>query len=88
VNEWAIGGRWPDLVILIDVPTEVLAERMRNRDLDRFERAPADFHARVREGFHTMAAADPAHWVIIDGHGPKDVVAATVRAAVREHLGL
>lgn len=88
VNEWAIGGRWPELVILMDVPVEVLDQRLRKRDLDRFERAGAAFHARVRTGFHAMAAADPAHWVVVDGNLDKDVVAAAVRAAVRDRLGL
>jgi dTMP kinase len=88
VNEWAIGGRWPDLAILIDVAPEVLARRLRHRELDRFERAPADFHARVRDGFHAMAAADPEHWVVIEGDRPPEVVAATVRTAVRDRLGL
>ncbi len=88
VNEWAIGGRWPELVLFIDVPADVLAERMKKRDLDRFERAGADFHARVLEGFHTMAAADPSTWVIIDGNQPKPDVEAAVRAAVRERLGV
>jgi dTMP kinase len=88
VNEWAIGGRWPELVILMDVPVDVLDQRLRKRDLDRFERAGAAFHARVREGFHAMAAADPTRWVVVDGNQDKDVVAAAVRAAVRDRLGL
>jgi thymidylate kinase len=35
-----------------------------------------------------MAANDPAGWVIIDGTGSIEEVAAAVRAAVRERLGL
>ena len=55
---------------------------------DRFEAAGADFHERVADGYRTMAANDPAGWVIIDGRGPIEDVAAAVRAAVRERLGL
>ena len=88
VNDWAIGETWPDLVILLRVPADVTAERLRKRDLDRFEQAGADFHRRVDAGFATMAAADPATWVVIDGTMPKDVVAAAVRDAVRERLGI
>lgn len=87
VNDWAIGGRWPDLAVLIDVPPDVLADRMRHRQLDRFEREPAEFHARVLAGFHEMAAADPDRWVIIDGNGQPDDVQRAVRAAVRDRLG-
>jgi dTMP kinase len=88
VNEWAIGGRWPDLVILLGVPPEQLARRMQRRDLDRFEREGADFHQRVLEGFHALAAGDPSHWVLVDGGQKMDAVAASIRRAVSERLGL
>lgn len=88
VNEWAIVGRWPELAILIDVPADVLAHRLRNRELDRFEREPAAFHARVLEGFHAMAAAEPERWAVVDGNRPPAEVEAAVRAAVRERLGV
>ena len=87
VNEWAIGGCWPDLVVLLDVPAELLAHRMRRRELDRFERSGAEFYARVAEGFRRLAAADPKRWVVVDGRGSIQQVADAVRAAVRERLG-
>lgn len=88
INDWAVAGRWPDLVIHMRVPAEVTAERLRKRDLDRFEIAGEAFHARVEAGFEAMAAADPEHWVAVDGTLAKDEVAAAVRAAVRDRLGL
>jgi len=88
LNGWATGERWPDLVILVDVEPEVLAARMRGRQLDRFEREDDDFHARVRDGYSTMAAADPDRWVIVPGGGTVDEVAAVVRAAVAQRLGI
>jgi dTMP kinase len=87
-NDWALDGTWPELVLLIDVPAEVLAERMADRDLDRFELADEAFHARVRAGFADMAAADPNRWLIVDGSGPKDDVAELIRETVRERLGI
>lgn len=87
-NDWALDGIWPELVLLIDVPAEVLAERMADRDLDRFELADEAFHARVRAGFADMAAADPNRWLIVDGTGPKDDVAKLIRATVRDRLGI
>jgi dTMP kinase len=88
VNEWAIGGRWPDLVILLDVPADQLARRLRRRELDRFERAGAAFYERVVEGYRALAAAEPDRWVVVDGQRTVDSVARTIRAAVRERLGL
>ena len=88
INAWAIGETWPDLVILLTVPPEVTERRMSKRDLDRFEMAGDDFHTRVDQGFASMAADDPDHWVVIDASGPPDEVTATIRAAVRERLGV
>jgi dTMP kinase len=88
INEWAIGDTWPDLVILLTVPEHVTNERMRKRELDRFEQAGDAFHARVVAGFEEMAAADPAHWITIDASDQVDAVTRRVRAAVRERLGV
>ena len=88
INQWALHARWPDLVVLIDTPIEVLERRMRGRQLDRFEREDDDFHARVRDGFRTMAAEDPEHWVVIDGAAGMDEVGANIRGCVAKRLGL
>lgn len=88
LNDWAVDGLWPELVVLIDAPAEVLARRMRGRDLDRFEREDGGFHGRVREGFRAMAKAEPARWVVVDGARSLDAVTTAVRDAVRDRLGI
>jgi len=88
INEWAVGETWPDLVLLLTVPDEVTARRMSKRELDRFEQAGDDFHGRVQGGFAEMAAADPERWVTVDASGPIDDVTETIRAAVRQRLGV
>ena len=88
VNDWAIAGRWPELVIFINVSAATLERRMRKRDLDRFERAGIEFHQRVLDGFHDMAAADPERWMIVDGDRDRAVVALEIRDAVRERLSI
>src|SRR5215204_5187919 len=84
INDWAVDGLWPDRVVLLDAPPDVLARRTRGRHLDRFELAGADFHARVAAGFREMAAADPGHWTVVDADGDPMAVAARVRAALGE----
>ena len=86
VNEWAIGGCWPDLVVLIDVPPDQVARRLRRRELDRFERSGPEFYARVAEGFRELAAAEPDRWVVVDGNRRMELVASAIRTAVRERL--
>ena len=88
INEWAIHSCWPDLVVLIDTPTEVLERRMRGRQLDRFEREDEEFHSRVRDGFRTMADADPQHWAVIDGGAGMEEVSTNIRRCVVERLQL
>jgi len=87
-NEWAVNGHWPELVLLIDAPPEVLERRMRGRQLDRFEREGDVFHQRVLEGFRQMAIDEPERWVVIDGSKSLDAVATEIRAAVRGRLGV
>lgn len=87
VSDWAMVGRWPDLVIVLDVPPGVAAARI-ERDLDRMERAGADFHERVAEGFRSLAASEPERLVVIDGTASIDEVEQRVRAVVRDRLEL
>jgi dTMP kinase len=86
VNDWALGGRWPDIVVLLDVDAAEAARRLAGRELDRFELAGADFFERVADGFRSMAMADPATWAIVDARAPFDEVAAAVWTAVEERL--
>ncbi len=77
----ATGGLRPDLVLLIDVPVEAgLARRAAGgRGETRFEEHfGLAFHARVREGYLALAAADPARWRILDGTRSEADVAGSV----------
>ena len=88
INDWAIGGLWPELVIYIEVPTELLLERLKKRELDRFEREDEEFFGRVADGFSQMAASDPKRWLVIDGTPAKDDLEKVIWAAVKERLGI
>lgn len=87
LSEWATAGVWPDLIVLLDVPADEAARRLGDAT-DRMEAEPADFHAAVLDGFHAQAALEPGRWVVIDGAGSIDAVAAAVNAVVGERLQL
>lgn len=87
ISTWALNNRLPDMVIYIDVPTDVLNERLAKRDLDRFEREGAEFFARIAQGFTELRAADPERWIVIDGTMSKDDVETAIRTAVLDRLG-
>jgi dTMP kinase len=78
---WATAGLEPDLVLLLEVPDDVMHERL-GEIRDRLEALPADFHARVRHGFRAMAARHAERWVTVDATGDVDEVAARLAAAV------
>jgi len=88
INDWAVDGCWPELVILVDVDPAVLHDRMHGRELDRFEREGGEFHARVRDGFHRLAELEPHRFVVVDGDADIESVAITIRGAVRDRLGI
>jgi dTMP kinase len=84
LSAWASGGVDADLVVLLDVPASVAADRLEGRD--RMEAAGDEFHRRVADGYRQLAADDPERWVVIDGVGSVDEVAARVRDAVEKWL--
>ncbi|MFM8867440.1 MAG: dTMP kinase [Ilumatobacteraceae bacterium] len=88
LNSWAIQDVWPDLVVFIDVSMDVLFERLKKRELDRFEREDRSFFERVLRGFHEMAEGEPSRWLIIDGSPPKDELESIIRQAVTDRLGI
>ena len=84
LSAFATGGLDADVVVLLTVPAEVRATRLRQRaggGLDRLERAGDDFHDRVERGFLDLAAADPDRWVVVDGDADVDEVHERVWAA-------
>ena len=89
VNEFATGGLAPDLVVLIEVSAPVASSRLgddREGELDRIEQAGGDLQAVVADAYRAMAMADPDRWVIIDGDGTVDEVAARVAGTVDDWL--
>ena len=87
LSAFATAGVTPDLVVLLQVPQAVAAERLAALGRpDRLEAAGEAFHARVAAGYRSLADADPAGWVVVDGAGSIDDVAARVVAAVEARL--
>ncbi|MGA2305558.1 MAG: dTMP kinase [Acidimicrobiales bacterium] len=85
--EWAAAGLAPDLSILVDVPVEVAQNRLATSAPDRLERLGPAFAHLVREGFLALAAADPAHWVVVDGTTDRAALSAHILAIVHERVG-
>jgi dTMP kinase len=85
--DWAASGVSADLSILVDVPVEVAQTRLAASAPDRLERLGPDFAQLVRDGFVALAAADPAHWVVVDGTTDPAALTGHILAIVHERLG-
>jgi len=81
VAQIAIRGRWPDLTLVLDMPTEKSMSRVK-RPLDRIEQRPIEYHQRVRANYLALAEADPTYRLISADNDPK-VVHAEILAAVK-----
>ena len=78
----------PDLTLIFDLPVDVGLQRAHERAGSemRFESKGLAFHERLREGFLTIARAEPARCAVIDAEGSLDEVEAAVWAAVESRL--
>jgi dTMP kinase len=87
LNDLATDGLRPDLTIILDVPVEAGLARKAPGDVTRFE-AEFDlaFHHRVRQGFLTLAAAEPDRIAVVDATGDIDAVSETIGALVDRRL--
>lgn len=92
INRWATDGTDPDVTFLYDLPENIGLERARSRNRQsshlqsesRLEGEDLRFHRRVREGYLSLAVAEPDRFVLIDASGSVDEVfqrTVTVAAA-------
>jgi dTMP kinase len=78
--------RRPDRTILLDLEPELGLDRARRRNDDlgldtaegRFEREALEFHSRVREGYLTLAEAEPFRFRIVAAEGSAGQIEARV----------
>ncbi len=60
INDFAVQGYRPDLTILLDVDADVALNRISadsEREINKLDREPKEFHERVRNGYLKIAAA-------------------------------
>lgn len=82
------GDLIPDLTIILDLPVSEGLSRAGGRggEEDRYERMNGGFHDRLRQGFLSIAAAEPGRCAVIDAAAGPEAVHATVLATVRDRL--
>ncbi|QEM68410.1 dTMP kinase [Geobacter sp. FeAm09] len=93
LNSLACGGVRPDLTVLIDCDPAQGLERARRRieassgpREERFELEALAFHQRVRDGYLALAAGEPHRFLIVDGSGSVERIAAAITPQVSSRL--
>jgi len=82
LNAFSAQALMPEMTLLFDLPVEAGLARAKKRAAggqpeaaeDRFEQEEWAFHGRIREGYLSLAAAEPERFRIIDGAGPVETV--------------
>ncbi|MFB7190570.1 dTMP kinase [Streptomyces sp. NPDC056230] len=87
ISRWATSGLVPHLTVLLDVDPETARERFTEAP-DRLESEPPEFHARVRSGFLTLAAADPTRYLVVDAGQDPEAITTVVRHRLDQLLPL
>lgn len=85
VGDIAIGGRWPDLVVVFDVDWKTAQSRMA-RALDRIEQKDAEYHRRVREGYLEQARSQPEKYLVVDSTAQPEAVFAALTSGITDRL--
>jgi dTMP kinase len=84
-NQFATGGRVPDLTILLNMDPIAGLQR-RARSADRLEAEPAEFHQRVRAGFLALARAEPSRYLVLDADRPAEEITRDIQDRIRGML--
>jgi dTMP kinase len=88
----ACRGLKPDLTILVDVDAEASLARARARNVaephceTRMDDQSLDFHRKVYEAYHALAAAEPERVKVVDGRTDIDSIESAVWDVVRNYV--
>jgi dTMP kinase len=82
-------GFLPDRTLLLELPAEAVAKRLRVRDAggaDRIGARDPAFHAKVAAAFEALAAGEPDRFRRVDASGAEEEVTARALAAIEDLL--
>jgi dTMP kinase len=89
LHDFGSRGFLPDRTLLLELPAEVVAARLRARDVDGSDRIGGrggEFHERVARAFERLAEEEPERFRRIDAAGSAEEVTARLLAAVEDML--
>ncbi len=81
IGQYAAGGLNPDLTLLMDLPVEAGLAHRKKRE-DRIEQRSLAYHYRVRNGYLSLAKAEPSRVKIVKVQAEKSKTQAKIRELV------
>lgn len=84
ISLWAVDGLLPDLVVLLDLPSDV--GRARSGGTDRIEAEGEAFHRRVGRAYWALSRTYPHRFAVVDASAPPDAVGEAIRDRVEALL--
>ena len=92
LNAYAIGNRWPDLTLFLDLTVDESFRRLgkvldtTKAEVDRFEIESRRFYEQVRKGFQELAAVHPERIVTLDAAQTVDALDEQIWKIVQKRL--
>lgn len=85
---FATGGLWPDLTLLLDIDVEEGLKRRRGSggEWNRMDDYDMEVHCNVRKGYFELVRRNPERWVVVNANQPVDDVQLALRRHVTEFL--
>ncbi|AIQ66227.1 dTMP kinase [Paenibacillus graminis] len=89
INQFATGGRMPDLTFYLDVDPEVGLSRIaanQDREVNRLDLESMAFHQKVREGYRQVVESDPQRIVVLDANRPIHMVEQDIIQTLKDRI--
>jgi dTMP kinase len=85
--EFATGGLKPDLTLLLDINIEDGMRRKKSggSEWNRMDAYTRAFHERVRQGYLSLAEAEPERWIVVNAGQPTADVQSALCQAIARH---
>ena len=87
ITEFVTGGLKPDITFLLDLPARVgLTRRRDGGNWNRLDDYDLEFHKRAREGYLSLASAEPNRWQVVEADRPIGDIQAQIQKLILPHL--
>ncbi len=90
ITGYATQGLKPDLTLLFDIDVQAGINRrtIGGEEMNRLDLESIQFHEKVRQGYHQLAAFEPKRWIFIEADRSIKAIQQEVKVILKSKLGL